>query len=112
NLASRAPWDVDPNTSLPTFTTSGNNALTAESWLSPLTPGPAGQRPFAVDRNYSFAWTNSWNTSKCNPANLATGNRNDIDAAVTNLFSGHNRFHDFAYFLGFTEGNYNAQLSN
>ncbi|MDQ1743046.1 MAG: extracellular elastinolytic metalloproteinase [Pseudonocardiales bacterium] len=112
NLASRAPWDVDPHTNLPTFTTSGNNAVTAESWLSPLTPGPAGQRPFAADRNYSFSWTNSWNTSKCDPANIATGNRNDIDASVANLFSGHNRFHDFAYFLGFTEGNYNAQLSN
>ncbi|HEX8304208.1 MAG TPA: M36 family metallopeptidase [Jatrophihabitans sp.] len=112
NLASRAPWDVNPNTGLPTFTTSGNNALTAESWLSPLTPGPLGQRPFAPDRNYSYPWTNSWHTSKCDPTNLVTGNRNDIDAAVTNLFSGHNRFHDFSYFLGFTEGNYNAQLSN
>ncbi|HST49840.1 M36 family metallopeptidase [Jatrophihabitans sp.] len=112
NLASRAPWDVDPHTNLPTFTTSGNNAVTAESWLSPLTPGPLGQRPLAADRNYSFPWTNTWNTSKCNPTSLTGTARNDIDAAVTNLFSGHNRFHDFAYFLGFTEGNYNAQLSN
>ncbi|HEX8095669.1 M36 family metallopeptidase [Jatrophihabitans sp.] len=112
NLASRAPWDVNPNTGLPTFTTSGNNALTAESWLSPLTPGPAGQRPFAADRNYSFPWTNQWNTSKCDQASFASPSRNDIDASVTNLFAGHNRFHDFSYFLGFTEDNYNAQVSN
>ena len=37
---------------------------------------------------------------------------NDIDAAVTNLFVGHNRFHDFSYKLGFTERNSNAQQSN
>ena len=37
---------------------------------------------------------------------------NDILAAVTNLFVGHNRMHDFPYFLGFTETNYNAQLYN
>ena len=36
----------------------------------------------------------------------------DVSAAVTNLFAGHNRFHDFAYHLGFTERNYNLQQSN
>ena len=112
NLASRAPWDVNPNTNLPTFTTSGNNAVTAESWLSPLTPGPAGQRPVAADRNYSSPWTNQWYTSKCDQASFASPSRNDIDASVTDLFVGHNRFHDFSYFLGFTEDNYNAQVSN
>lgn len=112
NLASRAPWDANPHTGLPTFTTSGNNAVTAESWLSPLTPGPAGQRPIAADRNYSFPWTNQWNTSKCSQASFASPSRNDIDASVTDLFVGHNRFHDFSYFLGFTEDNYNAQVSN
>jgi extracellular elastinolytic metalloproteinase len=112
NLASRAPWDVDPSTGLPTFTSLGNNANTADASASPLTPGGV-QRPIAADRNYTFPWTNQWNTSKCSPTSFApTGNRNDIDASVTNLFSGHNRFHDFAYYLGFTEDNYNAQLSN
>src|SRR5262249_19727499 len=33
-------------------------------------------------------------------------------ATVTNLFTGHNRMHDFAYDLGFTETNFNAQLDN
>ena len=36
----------------------------------------------------------------------------DDAAAVTNLFVMHNRMHDFSYFLGFTEQNWNAQSSN
>ena len=36
----------------------------------------------------------------------------DIAAAVTNLFVQHNRMHDWAYCLGFTEENWNAQTSN
>jgi extracellular elastinolytic metalloproteinase len=113
NLASRAPWDHNVQVNSPTFTTLGNNASTAEAWTSPLTPGPFGQRPVAPDRNYSFDWTDQWNNSKCDPASFSpSNNRNDIDAAVTNLFSGHNRFHDFAYHLGFTEDTYNAQLNN
>ncbi|WP_375478354.1 M36 family metallopeptidase [uncultured Jatrophihabitans sp.] len=112
NLASRSPWDVDVATGLPTFTTAGNNAITGEAWFSPLTPGGV-QRPIAADRNYSFAWNDQWNDSKCDPTSFApTANRNDIDASVTNLFSGHNRFHDFSYYLGFTEDNYNAQVTN
>ena len=36
----------------------------------------------------------------------------DIAAATTNLFVQHNRMHDWAYTLGFTEDNWNAQTSN
>ena len=51
------------------------------------------------------------NPPGCNPTNLVpTGN--DIFAAVTNLFAMHNRMHDWSYFLGFTERNWNAQDSN
>ena len=32
--------------------------------------------------------------------------------AVTNLFVAHNRMHDFSYFLGFTEDNWNSQHHN
>ena len=79
---------------------------------SPLTPA-AGQRPVAADRNYSFPWTNQWNTVQVQPDQpRPPATRNDIDAAVTNLFVGHNRFHDCAYRLGFTEENYNAQHDN
>ena len=36
----------------------------------------------------------------------------DVSAAVTNLFTMHNRMHDLSYLLGFTEENWNAQESN
>jgi hypothetical protein len=112
NLASRAPWDVDVRTGLPTYTTRGNNAISAESWFSPFTPGPTGFRPFSAQRNYDYPWTNVWYTSDCSPTNFTPGTGNDISAAVTNLFAMHNRMHDWSYFLGFTEENWNAQESN
>lgn len=111
NPAARAPWDVDPSTGVPTFTTSGNAAVTAEAWTTPLTPGPFGQRPVAPDRNYDDEFTDVWNNSGCDPAQLVPGG-NDIMAATTNLFVGHNRMHDYSYFLGFDERNYNMQVSN
>jgi extracellular elastinolytic metalloproteinase len=111
NIASRSPWDflVSPNS--PSFTSIGNNAKTAEAWLSPLTPGE-NYSPPQPDRKYIYPWTNQWYTSKCDPTSFASPARNDIDASIINLFAGHNRAHDFSYFLGFTEQNYNAQLSN
>lgn len=111
NIASRVPWDADPHTGVATATTLGNNANTAEAWSSPLTPGALGQRPVHPDRAYIDPWANSWFTSGCNPANLTPGG-NDILASTTNLFVGHNRMHDFAYRLGFTETNFNAQQYN
>ena len=111
NQASRAPWDHDVRTGTPTFTTRGNNAISAEAWFSPLTPGPTGFRPFSADRNYDFPWANTWEESDCSPATLTPGG-NDISAAVTNLFVMHNRMHDWAYNLGFTEENWNSQESN
>ena len=117
NLASRVPWDVLPPAG-PTFTTIGNNAFSREAWISPLTPGGAFQ-PFGVPpvtsgvRDYSFPWTNQWEAQDCNPATtFPSAQRNDIDAAVTNLFAMHNRLHDWDYFLGFTEENWNAQFHN
>ncbi|HET7568863.1 MAG TPA: M36 family metallopeptidase [Gaiellaceae bacterium] len=120
NAYSPFGWDVIPRTNQATLTTRGNNAFTAEAWLSPLTP--AEQRsPVSTDRYYdrsfpggNFVWTNSWNTNKCDPTTLGDPTRNnaDIDAATTNLFVMHNRMHDFSYALGFTEQAYNAQLDN
>jgi hypothetical protein len=114
-------WDTVPRLNQSTLTTRGNNAFTAEDWLNPL--APAEQRsPVAVDRYYdrnttpagNFVWKNSWNASKCDPSTLAnpTQQNADVDAATTNLFVMHNRMHDFAYGLGFTEETYNAQLDN
>ena len=110
NLASRAPWDFDFVTGLPTLTTAGNNAMTREAWASPLTPGGA-QAPVSPERNYTAEFTDAWQNSKCDPSNLVPGG-NDIDASVTNLFVAHNRMHDYSYYLGFTEENYNMQLDN
>ena len=104
----------------PTFTTVGNNAFEASAWvdawddgqlLGSFGPGAPGEQPHHADRNYSDPWSNPWQTSKCDPTVLVPGG-NDILPAVTNLFAGHNRMHDFSYLLGFTETNYNAQLDN
>jgi uncharacterized repeat protein (TIGR01451 family) len=119
NLASRVPWDYNPVTGTPTFITAGNNANTAESWSSPLTPGASGHRPFSSTREYTYPWVNRWYESSCDPAELAPPQTpvpstvsNDISPAVVNLFAMHNRMHDWQYFLGFTEENWNAQLDN
>ena len=111
NLASRVPWDYRPRSDTPTFTTIGNNAWTGEAWFSPLTPAEQ-YRPFDFRRRYVYPWTNQWTESRCSPEVFATPQRNDIDAAVTNLFVSHNRMHDWSYFLGFTERNFNAQEDN
>ena len=110
NPSSPLAWDVNPQTRLSTHTTQGNNAVTAEDWTDPLAPS-GGEQPVSANRNYTYAWANVWHDSGCDPTTLVPGG-NDIDAAVTNLFVGHNRFHDFAYKLGFTERNSNAQQSN
>jgi extracellular elastinolytic metalloproteinase len=111
NSASRAPWDYSFRTNAPTFTTMGNNAVSAEAWGSPLTPGPTGHRPVSLQRDYSFPWTNAWFTSDCFTP-FVPGQSHDISAAVTNLFVMHNRMHDWSYHLGFTEQHWNAQDSN
>jgi hypothetical protein len=111
NTASRSPWDVIVETGAPSFTSIGNNAKTAEAWLSPLTPGE-NYAPTSADRKYYFPWTNQWYTSKCNPTSFASPSRNDVDASIINLFVGHNRMHDFSYNLGFTETTWNLQQSN
>jgi hypothetical protein len=113
NTASRGPWDAIAATGSPSFTTQGNAARTAEARTSPLTPGPFGFMPTSLTREYRFPWADEWRTSKCDPAQLVVpGSGADLSAAVANLFAGHNRFHDFAYHLGFTELNYNLQQSN
>ncbi len=116
NLAARGPWDFDFRANAPTDTTNGNAAYTGEAWASPLTPGGAHQMPVSLNRHYGYDnvgqdFTDAWNNNKCSPTNLTPGG-NDILASVTNLFAGHNRMHDFSYFLGFTEDNYNMQSSN
>ena len=125
NTASRAPWDYVFRGGTFTSTTRGNNAQTAESWGSPLTPSTP-YAPTSATREYIFPWKNEWKTRTatgpttkgCDPTILthtmgAGGNTDaDIDAAIAQLFVTHNRFHDWSYFLGFTEQNSNLQLDN
>ncbi|MEO9323557.1 M36 family metallopeptidase [Nocardioides sp. C4-1] len=111
NLAAFGPWDVLPQTGTSSTTTAGNNAATREAWISPLTPGGFAQAPVALGGDYRLPFTDAWNNSRCNPAQLVPGG-NDINFSVANLFVTHNRMHDYSYYLGFTEQNYNLQLSN
>ncbi len=66
---------------------------------------------FSPTREYTTKFTDAWNESQCDPSNLTPGG-NDINYATQNLFVSHNRMHDFSYFLGFTEKNYNLQVNN
>jgi extracellular elastinolytic metalloproteinase len=113
NLASRAPWDFDVHANTPTFTTSGNNNKAATSWANDTVPSAPQYMPVSTARDYSFPWTNDWNLRQCARAATETpGTVYDDSAAAVNLFAMHNRMHDFSYYLGFTEQNWNAQASN
>ncbi|SCG52114.1 M36 family metallopeptidase [Micromonospora rifamycinica] len=107
--ASGQPWDVDLATGTPTGTTRGNSANTVVSWGagSPMVNAP--DRP---DRRYEYPFTDQWHQSRCNPAAFTSAQRNDADAATANLFAMHNRMHDWAWHLGFTEATWNLQAVN
>ncbi|WP_028637603.1 M36 family metallopeptidase [Nocardioides sp. URHA0032] len=111
NVAAPGPWDTLAGSGIGTMTTVGNNADTHEAWANPLAPGGTAQAPVSPTREYTTEFTDAWNNSRCDPTQLHPGG-NDIDATVTNLFVAHNRMHDFSYYLGFTEANYNLQASN
>lgn len=113
NTASRVPWDA-LSVGLPTFTTHGNNASTAVSNVNFIAPDTVVIRPVALDRQYHYEWTNSWYTSGCNPLSFLNplDNFADFEAATTNLFVQHNRVHDWAYLLGWTEVNSTLQFDN
>lgn len=113
NDGSRQPYDVDPIVGLPTLTTIGNNAVTTNAQVSTsLTPGAPLLPPLSPTRDYAPAFTDSWHTSQCDPASILLPPRADIDAAIVNLFLGHNRVHDFSYRLGLNEVRGALQLSN
>jgi len=113
-LATPFPWDVRPAVSQKvSFTSLGNNAHTFEKWntnnASRIGNTEATLRP---GRDYQYPWTNQWLEERCDPSVFESPQRNDIDAAIANLFVGHNRMHDWAYRLGFTEGTFNLQEDN
>ncbi|MCU1624409.1 MAG: peptidase fungalysin [Frankiales bacterium] len=118
DFPSRLPYDADGVTGVASNSTVGNNAITTNAQLSSsLTPGA----PFAPPngggtRDYGYApldtFTDQWHTAKCNPAALLTPPSANVNAAIINLFVGHNRIHDFAYRLGLTETRGALQISN
>jgi hypothetical protein len=118
NPQAPGPWDTVGGSGVGTGTTIGNNANTHEAWASPLTPGGLFQAPVAPDRQYVTEFKDKWNNSQCDPTQLvpevddSNPKGNDIRASVTDLFVNHNRMHDYSYYLGFTEQNYNLQSSN
>jgi hypothetical protein len=102
-------WDINLATGTPTFTSSGNAANDVVLWGAGTPPTPATASP---DRNYIYSFTDQWHQAGCNPDTFASAQRIDADAAVTNLFAMHNRMHDWAYLLGFTEAAWNLQAVN
>lgn len=112
--ASPFAYDVDAVTGLPTFTTAGNNAITSNAQASSsLTPGAPFAPYVSPTREYAPSFGDNWHASKCDPATIADPtSRADIDAAMVNLFVGHNRVHDFSYRLGLTEKRGALQVTN
>jgi extracellular elastinolytic metalloproteinase len=114
NPASPAGWDTNAVTGTPTLQTRGNNARATEKWSSP-TPGGSDQGTAyssSPTRDFLYPWTNQWFEDQCDPAVFTTPAANDIDAARANLHASHNRMHDWAYVLGFTETTWNSQEHN
>jgi hypothetical protein len=128
-VASKFQWDIPMDVlgvqGTPQSTV-GNNVDEALLWSGGGRSynNPANPRPISATRDYtagSFPFTNQWFNTACNPAPLiATGqagaqanpNVEDWSAATINLFVGHNRLHDYAYYLGWDEGHWNAQQYN
>ena len=113
NLASRGPWDHDHKPNAPTFTTRGNNAKSATSWTNADAPSAPQYMPASSDAGLQLPVDERLEHDRdCRPDGPAPGASWDDSAAMMNLFVAHNRMHDFAYFLGFTEQNWNAQDYN
>src|SRR3954447_11927229 len=125
-VSSKQPWDVQATVAGYTATadsTQGNNVDDARTWSGghtygqapPVGPTGAGYRATSATRDYQPAFTDAWYTSGCNPANVQAATSptgNDIEASTVSLFVGHNVMHDWAYYLGFDEGHWNAQQYN
>jgi hypothetical protein len=117
--AGKVPWDVQLNSAgvnQGTTATIGNNVDEARVWSGGHTWGsPTAFRYENANRDYQPPFTNAWYESGCNPQNVNAAlnpNGNDIGASMTSMFVGHNVMHDWAYYLGFDEGHWNAQQYN
>ena len=102
-------YDVDIATGLPTFTSRGNAAndvLNLGVGTPPRTSTPS------PTRDYIYPFTDQWHEAGCDPAAFGSAQQNDADAAIANLFVMHNRMHNWAFHLGFTEAAWNLQAVN
>ena len=105
------PWDTDVNRRADA---SPRSATTR----APTRPGSTRSRPAAPRRRRSRrrATTPTGSpTPGTTPAATRPASRRAATTSspsVTNLFVAHNRMHDYAYYLGFTEDNYNLQADN
>ncbi len=99
--ASPNPWDFVPPGMGVTNTSVGNNAESYENWNTD-DPFKTGHDPATASpsRDYLYPWTNQWFEERCDPSVFDSPARNNIDAAIANLFAMHDRMHDFAYGLG------------
>ncbi len=119
-VASKFPWDIQLNSAgvdQNTKATVGNNVDDARVWSGGhgVYGNPALVRATSATRDYQPAFTDAWYTSGCNPNNVNAAMNpvgNDIEASTVSLFVGHNVMHDWAYYLGFDEGHWNAQQYN
>ena len=119
-VASKVPWDIQLNsagTDLGTKATVGNNVDDARLWSGShgVYGNPALVRATSATRDYQPAFTDAWYTAGCNLGNVNAAVNplgNDIEASTVSLFVGHNVMHDWAYYLGFDEGHWNAQQYN
>jgi extracellular elastinolytic metalloproteinase len=124
-------WDVQPPGMTPTNTMDGNNGKAWETWdggpgIGPevppaergfYLPGPNMYAPVTPTREYIYPFQNVWFETECAQTNYMppgshSAGRNDIEAAVANLFVQHNRMHDWSWWLGFNEQRWNAQDVN
>ncbi len=119
-VASKFPWDIQltvAGTDVGTKATVGNNVDDARVWSGNhgVYGNPALVRATSATRDYQPAFTDAWYTSGCDPNNVNAAINplgNDIEASTVSLFVGHNVMHDWAYYLGFDEGHWNAQQYN
>jgi len=113
NDGSPIAYDIDPIAGVPTFTTIGNNAITTNAQASTsLTPGAPLVPPASPTRDYNYEFDDAWHQALCDPAVILPPKQANINAAIANLFVGHNRMHDFSYRLGLNEVRGAMQVSN
>ena len=106
NTASRAPWDVDADDRAADLHDDRQQRQDGRGVAQAADAGRRTSSPPAANRKYYFPWHQPVVHGRSATRRTSRRrNRNDIDASIINLFAGHNRMHDFSYFLGFTEDN-------